>query len=61
MDALEWFGLRGVTNEDRAYLRERRAEFWAWVGRVAVGVFVGMCAFALVALIVFRLWLDSEL
>lgn len=49
------------SDEERDLARERRAEFWAWAGRVAVGVFIGQVAFAVFALLVFGLWLDSVL
>ena len=60
MAVLDRLGL-AYNDDQREAVRERRAEFWAWVGRVAVGVFLGLTAFAVVAVIVFRAWLDSVL
>jgi uncharacterized membrane protein YhaH (DUF805 family) len=34
--------------EVRAELRARRAEFWMWTWRVAIGVFIGLAMFTLV-------------
>lgn len=49
-----------MTEEAKYELAQRRVEFWAWAGRVAVGVFLGMTAWSILALAIFRLWLDAE-
>ena len=55
------FSYKHLPDHVQAELRAQRAEFWSGLAQTAGGVFVGMCAFALVLYVVLRIWAESAL
>jgi uncharacterized membrane protein len=59
MGALDRLSYKGLPDHVQAELRAQRAEFWRAVAQTAVGVFVALCAFALVLYVALKIWVDS--